>query len=130
MISVDTNVLVRAYLNDDEKQSQKAQTLMKNLSEKGRLFISAIAILEFVWVLKVKRFTRQQIYKAIMTLCHTPGTTIAQRPLVMSAAHLYHRGHADFGDYMIMAESQPHSVTSIASFDRDFMDDSPMVHEP
>ncbi len=54
MISVDTNVLIRAVLEDDLLQAAKAKSLMKEASESKKLYVSSYAILEMAWVLKVK----------------------------------------------------------------------------
>jgi len=52
MIALDTNVLVRFLVEDDEKQSQKATRLIRNAQKRGEpLFISDIVMCEVVWVL-------------------------------------------------------------------------------
>ena len=62
MIGVDTKVLVRAYLEDDKDQAKEAQEFLKNATKEKSLFISSYAILEFVWVLKVKKITTAKKY--------------------------------------------------------------------
>lgn len=130
MIGIDTNILVRAFLGDEPFQSKLAQNCMLQASEKGGLFISSYAILEFAWVLKVKKFARPDIYHAIITLIDSPGVTIGQREVVIHALEKFHKGKADLGDYMIWAESQTSGASTIKTFDQNFLAESPSISLP
>lgn len=118
MIGVDTNILVRAFLGDDLEQAQKAQKFLEATTRDKMLFISSYALLEFAWVLKVKKFTRAEIYDAIITLTDSPGVTIGQREIVLAAAERYIKGKADFGDYMILAEGENNESHHFTTFDQ------------
>jgi predicted nucleic-acid-binding protein len=48
-ITVDTNILVRAVVNDDKKQARAAAVLLKNAEI---IAISLPCLCEFVWVLR------------------------------------------------------------------------------
>lgn len=121
MISADTNVLVRAFLGDDEIQSPKAQKFIETASRKNKLFISSYSLLEFVWVLKIKKFTREEIYDAVINLIDARGITIGQREVVLDAAEKYIKGRADFGDYMIIAEGEKRGSHEFKTFDKDIL---------
>lgn len=118
MISIDTNVLARAFLEDDEDQALVAKKLMQAAAKRDELFISSYALLEFVWVLKVKKFTREKIYEAIITLTDSPGITIGHRAIVLLAAEKFYKGKADFGDYMILAEGEKYGAKNLKTFDQ------------
>ncbi len=118
MISVDTNVLVRAFLEDDVVQAKTAKEIMESAAKEGKLFISSYAILEFVWVLKVKKIPRKEIYEAIIMLTDSPGVTIGQRNVVLTAAEKFITGKADYGDYMILAEGEKYGSKSLKTFDQ------------
>lgn len=130
MQSVDTNVLVRAFLEDDLVQASQAQTCLKQASDRNSLFISSYALLEFVWVLKVKKFTRTEIYNAVITLADASGTTLGRRSLILAAAEKYVKGQADFGDYMIIAESESQSVHHFKTFDQAILNEISMAAHP
>lgn len=117
MISADTNILARAFLEDDPVQSKEAQEFLEKAAKAGELFISSYAILEFVWVLKVKKFSREDIYSAVITLCDSTGITIGSRQVVLLALEKYKIGKADFGDYMIIAEGEDNKTLKIKTFD-------------
>lgn len=117
MIGADTNILARAFLEDDVKQSKEAQKFLEEATNLGELFISSYAILEFAWVLKVKKFTREEVYNALITLCDSTGITIGNREIILLALEKYKKGRADFGDYMIVSEGENNRVLNIKTFD-------------
>lgn len=118
MISADTNILVRAFLEDDIEQSKEAKAFLETSANASKLFISSYAMLEFAWVLKVKNIPRRDIYNAIITLVDSFGVTIGQKDIVLSAAERYIKGQADFGDYMILAEGEARCCHKIKTFNK------------
>lgn len=53
MKAIDTNVLVRFLVQDDEQQMQIATQLLANAeTNKQPLFVSNVVVLELMWVLK------------------------------------------------------------------------------
>jgi len=120
MIGVDTNVLVRIYLEDDKDQVKNAQEFLLEATKKGGLFISSYALLELAWVLKGKGYNREQIYDAIITIIDSFGVTVGQKSVVLTALEKYIKGKADFGDYMILAEGEENSCYNLKTFDKKF----------
>src|SRR5260363_398003 len=120
MIGVDTNVLVRAVFEDHPKESPLAQQFLKQTAKDKKLFVSSYAVLEMVWVLKVKQRSRQEIYEAVLDLLDSPGIMVGQREVVMSALEKYIKGKADFGDYLILSEGEHYQVPRLVSFDKVF----------
>lgn len=130
MIGVDTNVLVRAVLEDDLVESKLAKRLLKKLSSEKKLLITPHAILEMVWVLKVKKKTRQDIAQAVLVLLEAEGVVISSRDIIAMAIEWYRDGKADFGDYLILADSKANGASGVASFDKIFCKDSNHVQHP
>ncbi len=64
MISIDTNVLLRYLLQDDEAQSKKANKLF---SGQYKILITDIVLAETIWTLKGKKykFTKEQLLMVI-----------------------------------------------------------------
>lgn len=118
MIGIDTNILVRAFLEDDETQTIEAKSFLSRATQGNKLFISSYAVLEFAWVLKTKNYTRKEIYEAIVTLIDSTGVTIGQREVVLAALEKYIKGKADFGDYMILAEGEINKTYKLKTFDK------------
>jgi predicted nucleic-acid-binding protein len=118
MIGIDTNILVRAYLEDDEIQTKEAKAFLLKVTQDNLLFISSYTILEFAWVLKTKNYNRKAIYEAVIALADSIGATIGQRDIVLNALEKYIRGKADFGDYMILAEGEKNKSYELKTFDK------------
>jgi predicted nucleic-acid-binding protein len=72
MIGLDTNVLVLYIMQDDVKQSAKANKLIESWSADKPGFIPLIAIVELVRVLEsCFQLTRDQLVQALDALLHT-----------------------------------------------------------
>ncbi len=130
MIGSDTNILVRAVLDDHPEESKLARQFLKKISREKKLFISSYAILEMVWVLKVKKRARPEICEAILDLLDSPGIVVGQREVVVSALEMYSKGKADFGDYLILAEGESYTASKVASFDKIFCKDTSHAQHP
>lgn len=125
MIGIDTNILARVFLEDDEQQSKLAQSFLENTAKTEGVFISSYALLEFVWVLKVKGFTRREIQKALVTLCDANGVHIGEKEIVLSAIEKYAKGIADFGDYMILSSGENNKTHKLKTFDLALLKENP-----
>ena len=130
MINADTNILVRAFLEDDPKQTMAAQALLEKYANRKKLFISSYALLEMVWVLKVKKYSRAEICEALLDLLDSPGIIIGQRSVVTTAIDEFVKGKADFSDYMIMAEGNANGCHKLATFDQVLFDVVSLAKEP
>jgi predicted nucleic-acid-binding protein len=130
MIGSDTNILIRAVLDDHPEESMFAKNFLKKMAGDKKLFISSYAILEMVWVLKVKKITRKEIYEALLDLLDSAGVVVGHRAVVISALEMYIKGKADFGDYLILAEGELYDAPKVASFDKMFCKDNNRAQHP
>ncbi|QWB86597.1 hypothetical protein JRD95_00650 [Rickettsia parkeri] len=120
MIGIDTNILTCTFLEDDEIQGKVAQNFLNN-NITNKIFIASYALLEFVWVLKVNKFTRQEIYEAVINLIDNSGFIIGHQDIIISATEKYIKGKADFADYIIIAEGEVNSANKFITFDKDLV---------
>lgn len=130
MIGVDTNILLRAVLDDDPIQSEFAKDFLKKASQQKQLFISGFAILEMAWVLKMKKKSRRQISESILDLVDSPGLVIGNREVIIKAVEKYTHGKADFGDYMIFSEGEIFGSKQMVSFDQKLYSENKAIHHP
>ncbi|CAN5377521.1 hypothetical protein BH10PSE19_BH10PSE19_08670 [soil metagenome] len=130
MIGADTNILIRAILDDHPHEANLAKQLLKKLAHEKKLFISSYAILEMVWVLKVKKHSRNEIYESLLDLLDSPGIIVGQREVIVSALEKYIKGKADFGDYLILAEGEAYNAPQLASFDKKFYNNCHAAQHP
>lgn len=84
MISVDTNVLLRRILNDDEEQAAKARKLFEGAKP---VLITDIVLAETIWTLTGKRYgaTRGDIQALVMSLLEETNTVFENQQAIWSA---------------------------------------------
>ncbi len=123
MITIDTNVLARSILNDDEKQSPLSKAKIKELINNEGVFISSYSIIELVWIMRMKKKSKPDIILTLKKLLETKGIFIGNDGLVRRALSLFEKGKADFCDFMIFCESQAENIDTVVTFDKDFSKD-------
>ena len=113
-ITVDTNILVRAVVRDDEKQARAAAKLLK---EAELIAVSLPCLCEFVWVLRrVYNFGDQDISAAIEALLDTNNVAVNRLAADAGLAILNQGG--DFADGLIAHEGNWLGGETFVSFDK------------
>lgn len=113
-ITVDTNVLIRAVVRDDQKQAQAAASLLKRAD---LVAVSLPTLCEFVWVLrKHYGYQKHDIIAAIEVLLSAKNVHV-NRPAVDAGLAVLSRG-ADFADAVIAHEGNWMGGETFASFDK------------
>ena len=116
MRALDTNVLVRFFVNDaDDKQAARQRpAAVAALSE--RAFVSVTVLLELEWVMRgFYALPRRDIARAMRALAGIEHITIDDRDAVLSALEAFDAG-LDFADALHMARSV--RATAFATFDK------------
>jgi predicted nucleic-acid-binding protein len=112
-ITVDTNVLVRAAVRDDAKQSRAAAKLLK---EAELIAVPLPCLCEFVWVLdRVYRIGRQDIRAALDALLNA-ANVVVDRPAADAGLALFDAG-GDLADGLIAYEGNWLGGDTFVSFD-------------
>lgn len=102
MIGLDTNVLVRYIMQDDAKQSAKANRLIDALDANHPGFVAVVSVIELFWVLTTcYSLTRQQFAQALETMLRSKQLLIERSDQVMRALRTFEEGKADFADCLI-----------------------------
>ena len=115
MRAVDTNVLARYYLADDQVQARVA----KGVLESGAVFIPKTVMLELAWVLKA--VAGQPAQKALDCLRHLaalPGVLVEDADEVQAALELCAQGF-EFADALHLCAST--DCTEMLTFDDRFV---------
>ncbi len=113
-ITVDTNVLVRGVVRDDEMQ---ARTVDKTFAEATLIAVSLPCLCEFVWVLRrVYGFDKADIAAAICALAQTEKT-VMNRPAVEAGLAVLNAG-GDFADGAMDYEGNWLGGETFVSFDK------------
>jgi predicted nucleic-acid-binding protein len=112
-ISVDTNVLVRAVVQDDPEQARRAA---KILFDAKLIAVALPCLCEFVWVLrKVYTFQGAEAALAIRALLATDNVEV-NRPAVEAGLRVLDAG-GDFADGVIAYEGSWLGGETFVSFD-------------
>ena len=102
MTGLDTNVLVRYVMQDDPRQSPRANSLIESLSAEEPGFVPVVALVELVWVLSGSYdLDRTQVATVLGTLLRSKELVIERADLVTQALKRYSANGADFADALI-----------------------------
>lgn len=94
MRAVDTNVLVRALVQDDPAQSARAERLLGE----NKVYVPVTVMLELEWVLRSRyAFRPRLVAEAIIGIAALPNVVLGERLAVLAAAEKSAKGW-DFAD--------------------------------
>ncbi|MDA8389205.1 MAG: type II toxin-antitoxin system VapC family toxin [Gammaproteobacteria bacterium] len=119
MLGIDTNVLVRFLVRDDEAQFEKARRLIKReVSARRRVFVNQLVIMETEWVLRSRyAVSKQQITEALSGLLGAADVQLEDEHTVEQALFFWKDATVDFADCLIGAKNQRLGCRATASFD-------------
>jgi predicted nucleic-acid-binding protein len=97
---VDTSVILRILIKDDELKSRAAVNLLKSAGEKDLiLYLLPVAVLETVWVLeKVYAFPRKAVREVVEAILNTPELKVEQEAVFRKALKTYAEKNIKFAD--------------------------------
>jgi len=117
-ITVDTNVLVRAVVTDDLRQSKKA---IKTLKEASMIAVSLTSLCELVWILlRLYKIPVEEVLKAIKVLISAQNVEVNR--LAVEAGLRQLEGGGDFADGVIAYEGKWLGAETFVSFDKNAVD--------
>jgi len=119
MLGIDTNVLVRFLVRDDEAQFEKARKLIKREVAAGRrVFVNQLVLMETEWVLRSRyEIPKNQIIAAISGLLDATDVQFEDEPAIEEALFIWKDSTADFADCLIGAKNRRMGCRATASFD-------------
>lgn len=119
VLGLDTNVLVRFLLNDDEKQSEIARDRIKMAVVSGTpLRISLLTILETEWVLRsYGKCDKEAILETMKCLLESRDVQIEQEETLEQALYYYRNYTADFADCLMVSRYQRAGCEAMLTFD-------------
>ncbi len=120
MIGVDTNVLVRYIVRDDERQYQKVRTFFERIVDQDdACFVSDLVLAELVWVLRsCYRLDRGRIAEVLRGLYGSRNLVFSSPDCIARAIRSFETGRADFADYLIRERALQEGCEEVATFDK------------
>ena len=119
MLGLDSNVLVRYLVRDDQLQFEKARRLIKRESNKGEsVLVSLLVLLETEWVLRSRyELSKPEILSTFSTLLDVADLAFEDEPSVEHALYSWKDSVADFADCLIEARNLRLGCHATATFD-------------
>jgi predicted nucleic-acid-binding protein len=120
MPALDTNVLVRLLVKDDDAQCQAAKKLISDAVAAGEvLFVPVTVTLELEWVLRSRfGFAKATVVDTLSRLLSAVDLSMESEPSVELALALYGQSAADFADCLHVALANSADEKPLWTFDR------------
>lgn len=119
MKGLDTNVIVRFLVRDDEQQWQISDRYINEaLQASEPCFVNNIVLCEVVWVLRTSyKLSREKLIDTLEKMLKTNLFVFENREAIEWAIGQMKSGSADFSDYLITRLNQLAGCHETASFD-------------
>ncbi|MGA2709735.1 MAG: PIN domain-containing protein [Steroidobacteraceae bacterium] len=119
MLGVDTNVLIRYLIRDDQPQYEKARRLIDREVSKGEpVLVSLLVLLETEWVLRSRyELPKADIVAVFSALLDTADLSFEDEPSIEHAVYSWKDSTADFADCLIDARNRRLGCRATATFD-------------
>ena len=125
MMGLDTNVLLRLFIEDDPVQNDRARRFVDAAASDEPCMVSPVVLSEFAWTLarsfKKKRHEVARLIEGVLSMddLEVPFRRAAERALAA-----YRNGKADFPDYFLAEINRELGCASTATFDQAALDHS------
>lgn len=117
MIAVDTNVLLRFVLRDDEVQFEKAARFFRSRTSDDPAFVSLIVLAELVWALRQRYgYSRAEAHALVATLLET-AEVFFEDEAVLSRI-VAEAGRGELADHLIAHCASRAGCDATVTFDR------------
>ena len=110
MIAIDTNLLLRYLLEDDDRQFEKA---VKLISRQQKVLVTDVVLVETIWTLRGKKYqlNKVELVAVIQSLFQEPNIRFEDGQAVWLALTDYRNAklvqeEADFADALIINKSK------------------------
>ncbi len=119
MIGLDTNVLARYIVRDDEKQSKAATRLIESrCTADNPGLVSSIVLCELAWVLtRGYGYRRDMVGRVIARILSVQELQVEDAESAWRAVRLFEQGKADFADYLIGISNRENKAEVTYTFD-------------
>jgi predicted nucleic-acid-binding protein len=120
MPALDTHVLVRYVVQDDEAQLAAARRLIRKCVAEGQtLFVPMTVTLELEWALRANfEYAKDEVMEVLSSLFSAADLCFESQRALEVALQLYRVGTADFADCLHIALAAQAGESSLWTFDR------------
>lgn len=120
MIGIDTNILLRLWLDDDPARSRRIDALLdEHGGTPGSLLVTDVVLVEAVWTLR-SAFEQDKAAQliAVRSLLNETAFAFENREAIVSAVAMFEEGSCGFPDCLVVAKHAQQGCDFTATFDR------------
>ncbi|HHT9122533.1 MAG TPA: PIN domain-containing protein [Candidatus Wunengus sp. YC63] len=119
-VVIDTNLLVRYLINDDQKKAEAVDNLLDRAAKgEVRIIVPSVVIAKLVWVLEsFYQLKVDAILELAEAIINTSGLDVTDKSTIISALRLYKSKNIDFIDAWIIEFAKERGVKTIYTFDK------------
>ncbi len=120
MKALDTNVLIRFLVKDNEQQAEAVYNLFKlTESQNGEFWVQILVLLETLWVLEAAyKISREEIIDSIDDLLRMPILKFEAHSAIQSFLLSARKCKIDLSDLLIAHSSKLAGCEKIITFDK------------
>ena len=120
MIGIDTNILLRLWLDDDPAQDKRIDTLLATHGgTPGSLLVMDVVLAKAVWTLRsAYHQDRQAQSLAVRSLLQEAAFAFEDREAVAAALDLFEASSCGFADCLVVAKHARQDCEFTATLDR------------
>jgi predicted nucleic-acid-binding protein len=120
MIGLDTNVLVRYFVEDDPVQYEQATNFIESRCTRDTPgYVDRVALCELTWVLsRVHGYRRSDIVRVVSEMLATRDIVLEDHEVVRAALQTYETSGVGFSDALIGHVNRARGCEATATFDR------------
>lgn len=120
MIGLDTNVILRCFVEDDPEQARQARRFVGGrCTRENPGFVDRVALCEMVWVLsRGHQFGRTRAADVVAMLLASRDIVLEDSDAVRAALRVFIERKVDFADALIGEVNRARGCEATATFDR------------
>jgi predicted nucleic-acid-binding protein len=120
MKALDTNVLVRFLVKDDERQSKIVYRAFKQAEmDKNTFFVPLLVVLEMLWVLQsVYKIARTDILDSVNEVILMPILMFEAQATIQQFIFIARESNIDLSDILIACSAKLSGCESVLTFDK------------
>ena len=117
--SLDTNILVRFIVRDDDRQTTAvAKVFEQHIRQAQNLWVPVTVMLELEWVLRSRyKFSKAHVIRAMSALLDTFELAFESEGALEQALFAYEDGSADYAEYLHLALARKADALPFLTFD-------------
>lgn len=119
MIGIDTNILVRFHIQDNEEQFTKAKELIDSATNANPVHIDNVVLVEWSWVLlRAYKVPKKKVIEEIEIFINAGDVLLEKQEICRKAVKAFKNSSADFTDCLIGALNKEHNCQTTYTFDK------------